>query len=50
MEQVRRFHSVDGDNVGSLVAVDGEVLPRPTNDLKGAVVRLLKFFGELRLP
>ena len=38
MEKVRRFHSVNGDNVESSVAVDGEVLSRPANDFKGALV------------
>ena len=41
MEQVHRFHSVDGDNVGNPVAVDGEVLHRSTDDFKGSLVLLL---------
>ena len=39
VEQIGRFHSVDGDNIGSPIAVDGKVLPHPTDDFK---VQLLK--------
>ena len=42
MDQVRRFHSVNGDNVGSPVAVGGGVLPCPTDNFKGSLIRLLK--------
>ena len=41
MKHVGGFHSVDGDDVGGSVAIDGEVLPRPTDDPEGALVWLL---------
>ena len=50
MEQVCSFHSVDGNNVGSPIVVNVEVLPRAADDFKGALVQLLKVILDWVYP